>query len=106
MSNEQILQSIECAIPHKCAAESNECAQCQIGYSFGEPTTLQCGHQICSECKIKNNKTKLKCKICGIVIKSLGVLSHPSEAWIQFTILDLSLELKEKYKIALKLYKS
>jgi len=108
MINEQILQSIQCAIPHKCVAESNKCAQCDIGYCFisCEPTTLQCGHQICSECKVKCRKRKLKCKICAIEMKSLDVISLPAEVWIQYTINDLTVELKEKYAKALKIYHS
>lgn len=106
MLNEQILQSIECVIPHKCTAVLNGCAQCAIDYKYiaHEPTTLQCGHHICSECKITHQKSQLNCKICGTEIKNLGVISSPAEAWITSMIKDLALVLNEKYTQAFDLY--
>ena len=58
MLSADILNTIECAVPHICAKElkeSNHCAHCQIGYEFivTEPKSLRCGHNICSECEAK-----------------------------------------------------
>ena len=52
MLNPQILQSIECAIAHKCLTDEDQaikCAHCEIGYSFiaCKPIVLECGHHVC-----------------------------------------------------------
>ena len=68
MLNQQIYQSIECAIAHKCAKDANEpkrCAHCEIGYKFivMEPESLKCGHNICKECESKAQNKSIKCKL-------------------------------------------
>jgi hypothetical protein len=109
MLNQSVLNIIECAIPHSCAKlkdESKRCAQCEISRSFiaCEPVLLKCGHHICQSCENKAKNGSLKCKICGLEIKSIDVKNNSAESLIEFLIDDLTKDLKDKYKKAFNLY--
>jgi hypothetical protein len=109
MLNQQILQSIECAIAHKCPNEADgtkRCAQCEIGYSFVacEPITLDCGHHICRECGSDFENGILKCKICAKNVKLIGTPGVAADSVFELVKISLAKELKEKYAAAFKIY--
>ena len=108
MLSQQILQSIECAIAHKCPKDadgSKRCAQCEIGYSFVacEPITLECGHHICKECDKETQNGSLKCKFCAKFVKLNGARGIAADSLFQFITDKLAKELKKKYATAIKL---
>ena len=109
MLNQEILQSIECAIAHTCPKDadgSKRCAQCEIGYSFiaYEPKTLNCGHVICAECKNETEQC-LRCKICDKSVKLIAGKGFAAASLFQVLSNDLAKELKDKYAAAIHLYR-
>ena len=109
MISEEILNSIECSIPHYCAKENNEskkCARCLIGYEFivMEPESLKCGHNICKECVTKSPKGSIKCKFCKEERDPTGVKGTAAEVLINIHLDPLVIELKDKYKKAFTIY--
>lgn len=108
MLNEQVLQSIECAIAHKCLKDADglkRCAQCEIGHPFVayEPKTLECGHHVCEECK-EGNENFLRCKICDKNVKINAGNGFAADSLFQVLSNDLAKQLKEKYSTAIHLY--
>jgi hypothetical protein len=107
MLNQKILQSIECAIAHKCPKEeSRRCAQCEIGYSFVacEPMTLECGHHICKGCNKKAANGSLKCKFCAKSVQLTASKGIAAESLFECLTNDLVRELREKYATAIDIY--
>ena len=107
--NTQILQSIECAIAHKCpkdADETKRCAHCEIGYSFVacEPITLECGHHICKQCDTEAQNGSINCKICAKSVKLFGGAGVAANSLFKLLANDLAKELKEKYATAIDIY--
>ena len=108
MLSQQILQSNECAIAHKCPKDadgSKRCAQCEIGYSFVacEPITLECGHHICKACDKNITNGRVNCKYCAKIVKLLGGRGMAADSVFQLIADKLATELKNKYATAINL---
>ena len=107
--NTQILQSIECAIAHKCpkdADETKRCAHCEIGYSFVacKPIILECAHHICTVCDKEAQNWSLKCNFCAKSVKLIGGAGIAADSLFQVFAIDLAKVLKEKYATAIGIY--
>ena len=111
MINQQILQSIECAIQHRCPKDtdrSKRCVECEIGYTFVacEPIVIECGHHVCKECDKNMENRSLRCKFCAKDAKATGAVGVAANTFFQVFANDLAQELKEKYTRAIDLFKS
>ena len=111
MLNESFYKTFECAVPHKCTAEtdsSKKCAHCDIGYCYiaCEPIILECKHHVCKECTEKIKTGSYTCKFCNGLLKSTGVPNPSSDFIIENSMGIISKELKEKYVTAMDLFKS
>ena len=109
MLNTQIMQSIECAIAHKCPKDddgSKKCAHCEIGYSFvaSKPVGLDCGHHVCKECDKEIENGCLTCKFCAKKVKITGFQGIAADSLFQVLATSLAKDLKEKYAKAIDLY--
>jgi hypothetical protein len=101
MLNEHILQSIECAISHKCCKGTTKCAECDIGYKFiaCAPVPIQCGHHICKQCEAKTREASvIGCKFCRKKATCTGGLGVAAESLFQLLLKDLIGELRDKYE--------
>lgn len=116
MLETDLLEYIECAIPHNCVRKSNstkKCAQCAIKYSFiaKQPVILECGHQICSSCEDKAHKSSLICKICELrhkkisTIQSTGAKNKLAEKVIEDKLSDIYIVLRKKFQEGCDLFK-
>jgi hypothetical protein len=109
MISSDILNSIECAIPHECSKlvdESLECGYCKVGYSFivCEPIVLECGYHICKECIAKTENRNLKFQICSKEIKCTNGAGTAAETLVKVFSKDLAKELKEKFLKGIHVY--
>lgn len=110
MQNREILKSVECALPHKCAKKEDEtkrCAYCEIGYPFVacDARILDpCGHLICFKCKEQIEGERFNCNICGCEANCTNTKAAAFETLFHLFLNDLYKELKDKYKNALYMY--
>lgn len=119
MLTEDMLEYIECAIPHNCSLNEkchqtdskNKCAQCLVKYNFivDEPVIIECEHHICKNCEDKSNSTKLICKICKLkgvesLVKSSGIKNKVIEKIIDGHMPELYEALKQKFNKGHTLY--
>lgn len=109
MLSTELLECIECAMPHRCAKRenpSNNCAQCLVGYSFVacEPISLECGHHICKQCREKTQKEPLRCKFCNKLIRTSNSFGSAAELLIKANLKFLTRDLIEKYSHANSLF--
>lgn len=105
--NKKIFENIECASPHKCPKEKHpdgKCAYCELGYNLiaCEPKSLQCGHYACNECTEKIKNRDIKCRICSNEMVNTNAPASASDCLIELMLKQLTEQLREKYKIALK----
>lgn len=110
MISSEILEYIECAIPHNCPKKINsnlstKCAHCDIDYKFiaKQPVILQCDHQICLDCENKAQRSSLKCKICESMsknspIRSSGAKNKLLEKTLNEHLGEFYAELKSKFQ--------
>ena len=110
MLDNELIECIECAVPHKCSKKegiSTRCAFCEIDYNFiaAEPTTTSCDHQICRECVGKTENGNIKCKICNEELKSLGRVNKAAQLSVKTHLQELSCALNEKFASCTGLYK-
>ena len=109
MISKEILESVECAVPHECPKKTNSsdnCVYCEIDFSFiaDDPVLLQCQHHVCRQCKDK--VANRKCKICDKVMNVTDRSFKTTELLIQANLRDLFKSLKIKFSKAIKLYLS
>lgn len=102
----ELLEFIECAMPHRCARAEAErrCAQCELDYAFiaNKPVMLLCEHQICQDCDEKAQRVRVKCKICAsqhadIAIESSGIKNKLIDKTIRDNMPLLQQNLREKF---------
>lgn len=111
MISPDLLQCIECSIPHKCAKSydpSISCAQCVIHYSFiaCEPVALECGHHICRQCKDKTQISSIICKTCNEYKRLSISTGKAAEFLIKTNLKDLTKVLFDKYSQTHSILKS
>lgn len=107
--SQEVLNTIKCAIPHKCKKETNalkKCAHCEIGYNFivNEPKTLKCSHHICKECESKVERGSIDCEMCEEKRDFIGANGAAADMLAQLYLNPLFDELKDKYKKAFDIY--
>lgn len=112
MLKNELLEYMECSVPHKCATKDSKCAHCVINYSFivHNPVMLQCEHQICQECEKKTKERNIKCKICALngvdsLIRSSGLRVNLTEKTINSHLGEFYEILKNKFTDGHKLFK-
>lgn len=105
MLSPEILECIECVVPHNCTQDIS-CATCLIDYKFiaCKPIMTECGHHVCEECVKKTNSANLKCKTCKSPIKSIGKLNKATELTVKAYLNELSKTLNDKFKSSLSLF--
>lgn len=109
MLSQEIVNTIECAIPHKCEKEknaANKCAHCEISYKFIaiEPMALKCSHHVCKECEFKCQTGSISCKICSKKSELTGASGAASEMLAHVYLNPLFEELKHKYEMTFNIY--
>jgi hypothetical protein len=109
MIPKEILESIECVVPHQCPKKddsSKTCIYCQINYTFiaHEPILLECQHHVCAECK--DLAQNMNCKNCNEQIKATSMKSKMAELFIQSNLIDLFDLLKSKFNESLTAFNS
>ena len=104
MSNSELLECIECAVPHKC---ENKCAFCIVDYAFiaSEPMLTECGHQICIECVFKIKNKAIKCKFCCQELTSLNLVNKAAELNIRTNLGTLYTSLCKQFSSGVQLFK-
>jgi len=107
MISQEILESIECVVPHKCSKKldaSKSCIFCEIDYHFiaKEPVLLECQHNVCKDCK--GNAQNEKCKLCNEFIKLTHMGVKSTEILIQLNLKELFEILKIKFNEATKMF--
>jgi len=110
----ELLEYIECGIPHRCAHKEDatkKCSQCDLKYSFivKDPVILQCEHQICQECEPKASQQVLKCKICAAQssnaqVVSSGLKNKLVDKTIKDHLGEMYAVLKDKFKTGQDLF--
>lgn len=102
----ELLEYIECAMPHKCVS-SERCAQCAINYAFiaHKPVMLHCEHQICHDCEKKSKERHMRCKLCAdSQISSTGLKIHIAEKTINNNLAGFYETLRDKFAEGQKLF--
>jgi len=111
MLEKELIECIECAIPHRCLRKegdsSKKCAYCEIDYTFiaAEPTLTNCAHQICQECVAKIENSSVKCKICNEELKSLNRVNKAAQLSVKSHLKELTASLHEKFISCTEFYK-